>query len=66
MRALVLTGIAAALLTAGCGQKGPLYLPDKRPTAVTPAGAQPQPAQPDTTTQKKNDKDDSTPPQPPQ
>jgi predicted small lipoprotein YifL len=64
MRA-VLIGVAAAWLTAGCGQKGPLYLPDRTPTAVTAAPA-PQPAQPGTTPQKKNDndKDDST--QPPQ
>jgi predicted small lipoprotein YifL len=63
MRA-VLIGVAAAWLTAGCGQKGPLYLPDKTHTAVTPGTAQPQPAQPGTTTPKKTDKDDST--QPPQ
>jgi predicted small lipoprotein YifL len=61
---VLLIGVAAALLTAGCGQKGPLYLPDKNHKAVTPAGAQPQPAQPGTTTPKKDDKDDTT--QPPQ
>jgi predicted small lipoprotein YifL len=43
---VVLTAIAAALLAAGCGLKGPLYLPDKNHTAATPAGAQSQPAQP--------------------
>jgi predicted small lipoprotein YifL len=61
MRVLAL-GITAAVLLAGCGQKGPLYLPDKTHTAVTPGGAQPQPqpAQPGTTTQKKNDKDDNS------
>jgi predicted small lipoprotein YifL len=30
----------AAITLVGCGQKGPLYLPDKRPTAV-PATATP-------------------------
>jgi predicted small lipoprotein YifL len=56
-----LIGVAAALLMAGCGQKGPLYLPDKNHTKVTPAAAQPQPAQPGTTTPKKDDPDDTTP-----
>jgi predicted small lipoprotein YifL len=61
---VLLTGVAAALLTAGCGQKGPLYLPDKNHAKVTPAGAPPQPAQPGTTTPKKDDPDETT--QPPQ
>lgn len=65
MRVLLLTGVAAALVTAGCGQKGPLYLPDKTHTAVTPNGTQPPPAQPGTPTQKKNDKDDNSQPPPP-
>ncbi|MDE2251564.1 MAG: lipoprotein [Gammaproteobacteria bacterium] len=44
------TGLGAVLLLAlaGCGQKGPLYLPDKRPVAVpaTPVTAPAsQPAQ---------------------
>lgn len=36
----------AALAAGGCGQKGPLYLPDKGGRVVTgpPAAAQPQPA----------------------
>ena len=39
--------LACALLLAGCGQKGPLYLPDKNATVVTSApatGAPPPPA----------------------
>jgi predicted small lipoprotein YifL len=36
---------AAALLLAGCGQKGPLYLPDPAPQAVPPLpGSAPVPA----------------------
>jgi predicted small lipoprotein YifL len=45
----------AALVLGGCGQKGPLYLPEKRgtvvttpagtaPTAPVPAGQPPQPS----------------------
>src|SRR5262249_33452925 len=37
---LVAAAIVAALVTAACGQKGPLYLPDKGGEVVTrPAGA---------------------------
>ena len=40
----------AALLAAGCGQKGALYLPDKNAQVVTtpppPTSVQPPPAQP--------------------
>ena len=55
----------AAVLTAllsGCGQKGPLYLPDKNATVVT---APAQPAQPAQTPDqpKKPDQDDSQSPQ---
>jgi predicted small lipoprotein YifL len=67
---VLLIGVAAALLTAGCGQKGPLYLPDKKGSVVTaaPGGASPassapaavQPAQPGAATQKKGDQDGST------
>ena len=35
MRFLVAVGVAIAL-TAGCGQKGPLYLRDKPPPGVKP------------------------------
>ncbi len=43
--------LAAALLLAGCGQKGALYLPDATPQAVParPAAGAPAPAQPATT-----------------
>jgi predicted small lipoprotein YifL len=65
--------LAALLLTAAlsaCGQKGPLYLPDKKPEAVTPADPAASPA-PDTVTPaapapppaKKGDPDGSDPPQ---
>ncbi len=44
-----ITALLVALLLAGCGQKGPLYLPDKKKAKV-PATQQPQtqtpPAQP--------------------
>jgi predicted small lipoprotein YifL len=66
MRVLAL-GVVAVLLAAGCGQKGPLYLPDRNHTAVTPGSAQPQPAQPaqsGATAPKKNNPDETT--QPPQ
>jgi predicted small lipoprotein YifL len=61
MRRLLASACVLALLLAGCGQKGPLYLPDKKPAAVTPPAAAPAapgatpapaPAQP---TQKKSD-----------
>ena len=68
----VLIGAAGALLLAGCGQKGPLYLPEKKQgTVVTPspaatpptssASGAAQPAQPATAAPKKNDKDQETP-----
>lgn len=57
---LVVCGSVAA---AGCGQKGPLYLPDKNASVVTrpagannPAAAEPAPAQPQ---QQPRDKDKS-------
>ena len=39
---------AVALLLAGCGQKGALYLPDKNAQVVTTAAAPPAPATPAT------------------
>jgi len=36
---------AVALLLAGCGQKGALYLPDKNAQVVTTAAAPPVPAE---------------------
>jgi predicted small lipoprotein YifL len=67
MRRALTAGLVLALLLAACGQKGPLYLPDKKPAAVTPPAAAPAaapaatpatpaPAQP---TQKKSDDQDS-------
>lgn len=45
-----LTAAGAALLVCGCGQKGPLYLPDKGGKVVTstPAATPAQPAGPAT------------------
>ena len=40
----ILLALAAAVPLSGCGQKGPLYLPDHKPQAVTPAAAAPAPA----------------------
>jgi predicted small lipoprotein YifL len=37
-------GIAAMLLAGGCGQKGPLFLPDKNKSALPPPAAVPTPA----------------------
>ena len=39
-------GLGATLLVAGCGQKGPLYLPDKNVRVITTPQAQPPPKQP--------------------
>jgi len=36
----------AALLAAGCGQKGALYLPDRNTQVITTPAAPPAPAQP--------------------
>lgn len=60
--------VGASVVAAGCGQKGPLYLPDKnasvvtRPgntTATTPPATAPVPAQPE---DKKKDDDQSAAP----
>jgi len=40
MRALALTALAA-MLAAGCGQRGPLYLRDQPPPGVTVRKAEP-------------------------
>jgi len=61
---------AAALLTVGCGQKGPLYLPDKNAKVVTTPAAPPAsavPAAPPAPKPRPNGQDpDSPQPQPPQ
>jgi predicted small lipoprotein YifL len=53
MKWLAPIGCLVALLIAGCGQKGALYLPDKKGAAVTgapaaaaPPAATPQPKKP--------------------
>jgi predicted small lipoprotein YifL len=43
-RAVCLSALGAALLAAGCGQKGPLYLPDRNAPVVTAPATQSQPA----------------------
>lgn len=55
----------AALLLGGCGQTGPLYLPDKNAAVVTSAPAAPsEPAATPPTPKKPGDPDADT--QPPQ
>jgi predicted small lipoprotein YifL len=60
IRVLVVCG---SVVIAGCGQKGPLYLPDKNASVVTrPAGAgtdNPAPAAPQQPQDKDNSDDDS-------
>ena len=41
VRLLLLSSVA---LLAACGQKGPLYLPDKNTKVITSPAAQPRPA----------------------
>jgi len=65
---------AAVLLTAGCGQKGPLYLPEKGavlvkapPAATSPAASPPAPAAspvPPTPRRDSKDQDQNSPPKP--
>jgi predicted small lipoprotein YifL len=66
VRGATLILAAALLLLAACGQKGPLYLPDKQAAVVTsapaPAPAAPAPAAPKKATDKDQD-GDATPPQ---
>lgn len=60
--------ICGSVIAAGCGQKGPLYLPDKNASVVTrPAGtnnppaAQPAPGQQPQDKDKSDDSQSSTP-----
>jgi predicted small lipoprotein YifL len=61
MRAAALSLTAVILLLAACGQKGPLYLPDKHPAVVTsapaPAAAPAVPAAPKKATDEDPDGD---------
>ena len=61
MRAATLILAAALALLAACGQKGPLYLPDKQAAVVTSAPA-PAPAAPKKATDQ-DENGDATPPQ---
>ena len=57
--------VCASVVAAGCGQKGPLFLPDKNASVVTrPAGsaAPPAPTTPAQPEDKKKDDDQSTKP----
>lgn len=57
--------VCASVVATGCGQKGPLFLPDKNASVVTrPAGsATPPPATtPAQPEDKKKDDDQSSPP----
>ena len=62
MSARLVAGGAMLLLVAGCGQKGPLYLPDKNATAVqsAPASAPATTTTPDPAKKKSSDSDDDT------
>jgi predicted small lipoprotein YifL len=64
MKILVFIGCSVALLLGGCGQKGALYLPDKKGAVVTSA---PAPAPPPATApaKKPTDPDDPDANQPP-
>ena len=63
MRWLALSGCLLALLLAACGQKGALYLPDKKGAVVTnaPATTAPAPAPPAATPQPKKPGDPDDP-----
>jgi predicted small lipoprotein YifL len=56
---------AIALLLSGCGQKGPLYLPDANGAVVTSGPAAATPAPPPATAQPKKPTDPSDPDQTP-
>jgi predicted small lipoprotein YifL len=60
MKAAALIG-TLALLLAGCGQKGPLYLPDSKGAVVTRGPATATPAPPPATPQPKKPTDPSDP-----
>ena len=53
--------MAAVAMLAGCGQKGPLYLPDKGGEVVTRPGGGQAPQQPSTTDDEQKKKDQQKP-----
>ena len=54
--------MAAVVVLAGCGQKGPLYLPDKGGEVVTrPGGGQAQPSTTDDEQKKKDQQSAQSP-----
>jgi predicted small lipoprotein YifL len=65
-RAALVAGVV--LVLAGCGQKGPLYLPDQKPAVVTtpapPAAAPATDAAAPPASKKKTDEDASETPAP--
>ena len=56
--------MAAVAVLAGCGQKGPLYLPDKGGEVVTRPGGGQAPQQPSTTDEEQKKKDQRQNPSP--
>jgi predicted small lipoprotein YifL len=56
--------MAAVAVLAGCGQKGPLYLPDKGGEVVTRPGGGQAPQQPSTTDDEQKKKDQQQNPSP--
>ena len=68
MKYASLLAAAAALAVGGCGQKGPLYLPDKGAKVVTtpaPPAAPPAPTASQPTPAPKPNAQDQDPQQPP-
>jgi len=56
-----IAALGAALTLSGCGQKGPLVLPDKNAQVITsPAPAAPSPATPAQTPRKSDDPSEDT------
>jgi predicted small lipoprotein YifL len=61
-RYIACAAIALALL--GCGQKGPLYLPDKKASAVKPVTASPEASRPPEKIDPEQKDDSQKPPTP--
>lgn len=60
-----IAGAAITLvLLGGCGQKGPLYLPDKKPSVVKPVTASPEAATPPEKIDPEQKDDSQQPPTP--